>query len=103
MNIGYELARELREAGFPQAGKGTQTGPSDKLVWRAGDRVYVPTLSEMIEACGTTNEGFGALTKEHSQSGDSWVASSFYSHRYGRGSSPEEAVARLWLALRKCA
>jgi hypothetical protein len=50
--VQYELAQELRDAGFPQTGRGTHTGPSDKLVWRAGDRVYIPTLEELIEACG---------------------------------------------------
>jgi hypothetical protein len=40
------------DAGFPQIGKGSLIGPPNKLVWRSGDRVYVPTLDELIEACG---------------------------------------------------
>ena len=54
----------------------------------------VPTLSQLIEAC----EDFEALTKEHSLAGDEWVASSFHKRLFGRGSTPDEAVARLWLA-----
>src|SRR4051794_2773038 len=50
--ISYELAYELKEAGFFQGGKGTWTFPRDKLVTRQSDRVYAPTLEELIEACG---------------------------------------------------
>ena len=48
----YDLAESLMDAGFPQIGKGRLIGPLNKLVWRSGDRVYVPTLEELIEACG---------------------------------------------------
>ena len=48
----YELAKSLMDAEFPQIGKGSLIGSLDKLVWRSGDRVYVPTLEELIEACG---------------------------------------------------
>jgi len=77
--------------------------------------VYIPTLSELIEACG---EGFAILTK-YAVGG--WGASNDYQEddykvgecsechreqlvdgdewkRYS-GKSPTEAVARLWLAL----
>ena len=46
----YDLAESLMDAGFPQIGKGRLIGPLNKLVWRSGDRVYVPTLEELIEA-----------------------------------------------------
>ena len=58
----YELAKSLMDAGFPQIGKGSSIGSLDKLVWRSGDRVYVPTLEELIDACG---ENFGSLDKQH--------------------------------------
>jgi len=48
----YDLAESLMNAGFPQLGKGSLIGPLNKLVWRSGDRVYLPTLEELIEACG---------------------------------------------------
>ncbi len=54
----YDLAESLMDAGFPQIGKGSLIGPPNKLVWRSGDRVYAPTLEELIEACG---ENFALL------------------------------------------
>ena len=92
----YEVAKLLKEAGFPQFGKGTWTYPSDKIVIHYTDQVYDPTLSELIEACGVT---FGSLRRvgvtdwhadHRSYTGNGPVFC---------GSSPEEAVARLWLAL----
>jgi hypothetical protein len=95
--ISYQLAKELSDAGFPQAGRGEWVGPADKLVWRRGDRLYSPTLSELIAACG---EKIEALTHELSPAGNEWVATAFGS-LHARGKIPEEAVARLWLALIK--
>ena len=87
----YEVAEKLMDAGFPQVGKGSSIGPPDKLVWRSGDRVYVPTLEELIEACG---ENFCALHKLH----DGWLATAS-SDQSCYAKTPAEAVARLWLAL----
>ncbi|HMF20559.1 MAG TPA: hypothetical protein VKG24_00315 [Pseudolabrys sp.] len=89
----YELAKCLMDAGFPQIGKGRLIGSPNKLVWRTGDRVYVPTLEELIEACG---KNFGALDKEH----DGWLASANCDQSCA-GETPAEAVARLWLLLQK--
>jgi len=79
------------DAGFPQIGKGRLIGSPDKLIWRSSDRVYVPTLEELIEACG---ENFGSLDKRH----DGWLASANYAQDCF-AETPAEAVARLWLAL----
>ena len=87
----YELAKSLMDAGFPQTGKGSLIGPLDKLVWRSGDRVYVPTLEELIEACG---KNFCSLDKQY----DGWLASANYDQSCV-AQNPAEAVARLWLAL----
>ena len=89
----YELAKSLMDAGFPQIGKGSLIGSPDKLVWRSGDRVYVPTLEELIEACG---KNFGSLDKQH----DGWLAYANYDQSCF-AETPTEAVARLWLALQK--
>jgi hypothetical protein len=91
----YELAKELYDAGFPQGGKGSWTFPPDKLVTRHADRVYIPTLSELIEASG---DAFYSL-ENHLQK--TWIAHFRYRASGMSGSSPEEAVARLWLALSK--
>ena len=82
----YELAKSLMDAGFPQIGKGSLIGSLDKLVWRSGDRVYVPTLEELIEACG---ENFGSLDKQHY----GWLAYATYDQSYFAKTSVE-AVER---------
>ena len=88
----YELAKSLMDAGFPQIGKGSSIGSLDKLFWRSSDRVYVPTLEELIVACG---ENFGSLDKRH----DGWLARA-NGHRRCFAGTPAEAVARLWLTLK---
>ena len=94
----YQLAKELADAGFPQGGKGGYAVPPDKIVLRREDRTYCPTLSELIEACG---ENFAWLRLESKR----WAARAFVNDEKdspygGQGDTPEEAVARLWLALR---
>ena len=63
--MNYDLAKQLRDAGFPQGGNGKWIGPPDKIVWRSGDRAYAPTLEELIAACGTEFRDFELL--EHTQ------------------------------------
>ncbi len=104
--MNYELAKELKDAGYPQElRRGTYYNPQDYQVCiDAGitkENVYIPNLSELINACGDdffalhkTKTGWEASTKTGT-SGD-WKLSKAYS-----GSTPEEAVARLWLALNK--
>jgi hypothetical protein len=36
--MNYELAKQLRDTGFPQSGSGKWIGPPEKIVWRSGDR-----------------------------------------------------------------
>lgn len=97
--ITYELAKQLKDAGFPQLatyeGKGEHWAPSNKP-----DICYFPTLSELIEACG---DEFSSLYR-HGDLG-SWQATGYKLKedvQYGKdgeGFTPEEAVAKLWLAL----
>lgn len=72
--------------------------------------VYIPTFSELIEACGDKLKGLFSP-----QVGGSWWAieeiglistnslgtKTFSDFRFWAGSTPEEAVANLWLALNK--
>jgi hypothetical protein len=94
----YDLAQQLRDAGFPQGGKGSWVFPPGALLARANDRVYLPTLSDLMEACG---DFFHAL-RHPAQGG--WQAFSVIDREgvmeTGTGETPEEAVARVWLALR---
>lgn len=108
--MNYEIAKELKEAGFPQNPHNHNEAP-DSWFDEDGDlRDYVgglsdenycynPTLSELIEACG---EDFGELCKDEE---DWYCTPNFISTGVDilvqSGSTPEEAVARLWLALNK--
>jgi hypothetical protein len=94
--VSDDWAKQLRDADFPQAGGG-------------GAEAYTPALSELIAACP---KQFGAATfvLGSSQGGTRWTAT-YFDFRNNRmvdddtlcqsGDSPEEAVARLWLAARK--
>ena len=111
--IDYELARELKEAGFPQPDEamGALAENSDRLFCphpsgqcncADKDFVFFPTLSELIEACGERTvklvrwrDGEATAFSRGDQKG-------FEDERYehlARGQNPEEAVANLWLAL----
>ena len=98
----YKLAKELKDAGFPQTGRGA-THVDCICDWYP--IVYVPTLSELIEACG---EGFQRLDKQKlvMSKNNYWAYSSkldnAHTDRIGtKGKTPEESVAKLWLALNK--
>ena len=94
--MNYELAKELKEAGFPQIVREGKFlyGTPNELVIHGYEWCYAPTLSELIEACGTN---FSSLLK---MDRGGWWAKDFDGN-LGRGYSPEEAVARLWLIMNK--
>jgi hypothetical protein len=102
----YELrfGQRTSRSSFPQGGKGGWLLPPDKLVVRSGDRVYEPTLSELIAECG---DGFESVRRMfdggRTLGWEAWSANLDLFNRmfHGEGPSPEEAVARLWLALNK--
>jgi len=109
----YELALALKNKGFPQElkdvvseniyfdsnkeiviGAFVESEVSEKMV-------KVPTLSELIEACG---EEFKSVTRAYNAEGNvEWYAEgediTVPTNDQLGYSSPEEAVARLWLAL----
>jgi hypothetical protein len=108
--MNYELLEQLKNAGFPKEGFEYDEGipsvqitptvsvPGDKPRWR-----NVPTLSELIEACG---EKFHALNQHGTWSahGDKlWSAEpkgqNYKDMKKGTGKTPEIAVANLWLAI----
>ena len=110
--IDYTLAAELRDAGFPQRGAGKMlSAPIEVRPHNINDDyvvpyqetlkryAYLPTLEELIEACGFQLE---AITQQQSHAGSEWVAIPFYGNKKsGKGTTPTEAVARLYLALNK--
>ena len=91
----YELAKELRDAGFPQIGNGKSVCPPDALFMRRGDSVDSPTLSELLLACGIPFTLAGTIAAADASP---WLAES--KGLTANGATPEEAVARLWLGLR---
>jgi len=108
----YELAKQLKDAGFPQEGDGYVLHTPNCKGWDAPSdcthktRAYVPTLEELIEACG---DDFRDLVYHSKRTPDStyrrWTAKGgMRTIGYWKlisGHSPEEAVARLWIALNK--
>ena len=92
----YELARELEEAGFPQGGSGKWRGPPNEVVWLgSGALVYIPTLEELISACGSE---FGGVERASDQL---WIARRRHADSTFEGASLVDAVALLWLSLRR--
>jgi len=85
----HELMKELQDAGFPG------NIPDDEAV---KSDFRDPTLTNLLEACG---ERFSSLNKLQSE----WCAlarcklNPEEDFDEAHGQTPEEAVARLWLAL----
>lgn len=99
--MNYELAKELKEAGFPQDGDNRDAVGEPVHAGNFGTGfAYVPTLEELIDACGYN---FHSVAQQESCGILGWRARS-------RAKRPIvsvaafsclEAVARLWLALNK--
>lgn len=99
----YELAKKLKDAGFPQRGKSHEwcIENSQELLINPisiilNDAVSIPTLSELIEECGDKMFHLGCSFTSDSKE---WEARTPFG--FGKGSTPEEAVANLWLELNK--
>ena len=106
--MNYELAKKLKDAGWPQDAKYTEAmncdgyGDARKICKHeeincvsCKERYYVPSFSELIEACG---DKFGGLEKSKT---NRWYVSTNPLTRLYAGGSPEEAVANLWCLLQK--
>ncbi len=102
----YELAKELKEAGFPFIEFNASIHGTDRFnpdLESETGYLAIPTLAELIKEC---KGGFGKLCYyEYADNEDlenmKWCV---YSNEVAsgiQGSTPEEAVARLWLALNK--
>lgn len=111
--MNYELAKKLKDAGCPFRGVGIplpkdepevlknllSTGfSSDGIIVFKGDEnpYFIPTLSELIAECGVRMNSLMRISDGWQagggQDGQEWV---------GDGPTPEEAVANLYLALKK--
>jgi len=126
--ITYELAKKLKENGFPQEGyfwyvkwiEGDKTGITLEskidLNWTEAEYSYNkyerlcinPTLSELIEACADKvvlhSPGSYDVSEEYWMSSETeWTAfkQGISETVKAFGSTPEESVAKLWLAINK--
>jgi len=97
--MNYDTAKKLKEAGFPKK-TWLVLGP-DRY------RFHMPTLSELIEACG---QCLSHIKRLRVNDADYWWAVSHCGHPEHEwsgnnleecGETPEEAVANLWLALNR--
>lgn len=103
----YEIAKRLDDAGFPFRPCPDSSRCEGSQVLRFagtnGDRMYFsPTITDLIEACG---KDFAFLAR--GDDGSEWKATAVSFMRIGErivsahGSTAEEAVAKLWLALQE--
>ena len=122
----YKLAKELKEAGFPQPTEGEYVlwkgnclmsdgsyqdigCDSNELPKDISEWAYIPTLEELIEAYGKNFRSiifmdFDTAKKKNTD----WLCSAplkrgqrEITRKQGWGPTPVEAVARLWLRLNK--
>jgi hypothetical protein len=102
--MNYELAKQLKDAGFPQKGKGKWT-PNYKKIGEKYiiESVYFPTLSELIEACIYFESKYKtfALIYEFENKYIGWIWKALILGEKVNGKTPEEAVSKLWLELNK--
>ena len=93
----FALAKQLADMGFPQGGKGGWLFDPTCIVVRSTDRVYNPTLEELIDGCGSNFH----LLENFSQpsTGYTWIAKG--AGFTGLGPAPTDAVATLYLLLKR--
>ena len=122
--MNYELAKELRDAGFPniqdvQHRQGREfLAPDGRMsVYSLGEMAptsdwFIPSLEELMEACGDKLMSLHRTVPPRDM-GNFWCAEAYFesesdeetptrgSGSTGIGNTPTEAVVRLWLALNK--
>jgi hypothetical protein len=107
--MNYDLAMELKEAGFPQPDllpvNGVQRlyglGKGDWKSKNGGAIMYAPTLEELIESCGSGGFELRRAIGYGSHADYAWKATLFAPKRSMIGTTPTEAVAKLWITLNK--
>lgn len=92
----YELAKQLKDAGFQQIIPGDNRPHGG--IWERGleGEAMIPTLSELIDACGAD---FKSLRLDRG----GWIADASAWLRLSSitGSTAEQVMAELWLAINK--
>lgn len=104
----YTLAKELKDAGFPNM----EFGPLyvGKVILPQGGSnqdnpsIPIPTLEELIEACAKEFSNLKLYPNRiDSKLRGDWMAWGIRetTDKLGYGFNPDEAIARLWLALNR--
>ena len=102
--MNYKLAKLLKDAGFHQSILGTHFAYTGKKLDDPIDDVYIPTLSELIEAVISVPKGKNMGFYSDGGNFVAWKRVTFENDGndyQGNGDTPEEAVANLWLTLNK--
>lgn len=99
--IDYVLAKKLKDVGFPQTFSGESFKQGDT---HPTPNTYIPALSELIEACGRTHPKYPEYEFVLLISEGEWCAGFMDDEMHtalpiGKGTTPEEAVANLFLAI----
>src|ERR1051325_5218539 len=106
--IPFRIAKRLKDAGFPQRFHGSTAFNEDGLTVRlVADRrlngqetgVSIPSLNELIKACGETFGGLEHFPRETRNRFRAFTQPPEVLSGYGETS--EEAAARLWLVRNK--
>ena len=90
-----ELAKELKQAGFPQSIHYNERGVADYVETDATGKTHivsVPTLEELVEACGVDFHSVERFSYAPFLARGRQIMQT-------PGQTPTEAVARLWLTL----
>ena len=93
----YRYAKQLKEAGFPQ-GEPDQYTTDGQWIPKE-ERIYIPSLSEVIKECGNyitscqAGEDYYIVSKHKSYGIQTDV------EKTASGKNLEEAVVNLWLTL----
>lgn len=101
----YPLAKELQEAGFPQQEANGFVGLMNEGEGDCAGRAYFPTLSELIAACWDGEHELILRWRSESKWSAEQQGKMLGGTRFEMGTeiydcdTPEEAVARLWIAL----
>jgi len=90
--MNYKLAKQLKEAGFGNFADNVIDGKTG----RKFTDIWMPTLSKLIEACG---DEFTSLGRGYIRNNPYFEAESY--DLSGKGKTPEEAVAKLYIKLNK--
>lgn len=103
----YELAKRLKDTGFPQKHLNLWDDKCDKehSLGMATEccGVYIPTLSELIEACG---DKITSIERIEDKWRATWLdkvnrGTTYTPCFFEDGETPEVAVANLWVELNK--